>query len=1411
MSMNRPMKLSLTVSIIVFLVIGFILPSSVIAIHIDDIDGIWTDGFEDRNTTKRLTNGTSQCIWEDGTILLARTSTGGRNYTFADGGSFLDNDHKAYYYQSALPINLLSFLFSPSRHTGAEHEFDEDFQYPNIEDFNETTNRYAESSSIGYKKYVVQHFRFKLDGNAESIGDLDIYWYGKADNARKIAMYYWTSSKIFLSWEPLDETDATGDVVLFNNLSKADLKQALSSDNYIDICVVATKASSVCTLFTDYVKLRSTQQEGFKIGYGLVQTNFTVDLGTKKYWDLLTWDDYESGSSTVKYQILYNKAGSYVPIENSVLPGNEQGFTTPPISLSPLSDKYTSIKIQANLTTKNPSVSPKIYSWTVTWQAQNRWQDHFNSEYRIEEKNKVHFGNSTVNISLVSGDWPMFGQNTENTRASSGKAAYVKNLYWWSDYPELQNQTPSNPIIDGDSLYFTTIDQDNHGWLYKYNSTVVSSGNVGKLFTGDIRDFNQISNGKPLVGSPVIYDQYIVVATGELNSQNYVYAFNKDAPSNNATGKFDYSENNTQQPNICYWGSPVIADGILYITGWGGDNKLSGYHKNNMLIVLDVLNDGKLRFKWNYTFPPPSPSFLSPTWSFSTPAVSNGTVIVGCMNDRGDNLFAFEAENGGLLWNISVGAIGKAAPVVYNDTVFIVSEQKDFDGLMKKTKVTAVNINDGSIRWEAPLGRTLFTLSLDPTYCLAQATPAIANNVLYVTSPDGWVTALDLSKNGTELWSYQVYNKLFPSDPILTSSPAYADHILYVGTPNGFLYALNTSTNGSELWNRQTFPYDQAIPVVTDAIVTNGVVFFGGENGRFYVCGAYVKPNEQLNGSLTSVAIHLPEGYWWKKFNAIVQTNADPNINKITFSLLDEQKNLIKVLTTGTDISVQNKTLDRTLRLHADFWAKNSSVNPQLLFWNITFFEDTDAPFINLSTLTPNPEGWLNEVLPQFTVTVIDNNTGLLVSSAQYTVEYILQNQSYRSTFKAVCTGSNGTTQLQQITVNLSQLNFYHNITALRSLRINISDLAGNTVSKTVSFNQDIKKPTSHIIAQVTQRYNSTFIRINATANDTGTLNVDASGIKLVELYYRYSEIRNFSGDWILFADSTRSLPTWNFNFTNRPNQHGGYFELCTIATDNASNVEDFPPSGDISFLYDWKAPDLPSISGNTLWFKEQPTFSVIFEDDFLLDTIQYRPNSETSWTTIATDVNASTYGKSWSLKEEYWDQMEEDEVFYLYFKINDTLGNTLLVTSDSQAIIIRKDTSVPIGTIDIPTLETEMSWSSNFAVSGLVNDQDGSGIKEVSLYYRFSEDKSNWSSWTAYGDTLDSSPFEWDYTAAEGDGYYEFKINVIDVAGNEVESEVFPVVVTSFPTTLTLVMISLVIVLLFISTVIFIKWRKRK
>ncbi len=118
---------------------------------------------------------------------------------------------------------------------------------------------------------------------------------------------------------------------------------------------------------------------------------------------------------------------------------------------------------------------------------------------------------------------------------------------------------------------------------------------------------------------------------------------------------------------------------------------------------------------------------------------------------------------------------------------------------------------------------------------------------------------------------------------------------------------------------------------------------------------------------------------------------------------------------------------------------------------------------------------------------------------------------------------------------------------------------------------------------------------------------------------------------------------------------------------------------------------------------------------------------------------------------------------------------------------------------------------SGNFTVSGLGNDPEGSGIKEALLYYRYSEDQSNWSSWAPYGDALDSSPFEWDFDATEGDGYYEMKIMVTDYAGNEVESEVFPLAVASFPMTLTLVLVGLLAVLILLSVIIYLKWRKKE
>lgn len=51
----------------------------------------------------------------------------------------------------------------------------------------------------------------------------------------------------------------------------------------------------------------------------------------------------------------------------------------------------------------------------------------------------------------------------------------------------------------------------------------------------------------------------------------------------------------------------------------------------------------------------------------------------------------------------------------------------------------------------------------------------------------------------------------------------------------------------------------------------------------------------------------------------------------------------------------------------------------------------------------------------------------------------------------------------------------------------------------------------------------------------------------------------------------------------------------------------------------------------------------------------------------------------------------------------------------------------------------------------------DDSGVRKVSLYYRYSEDNVTWSDWMLYGENETISPYMWQFTAPNGTGYYEF------------------------------------------------------
>jgi outer membrane protein assembly factor BamB len=1423
MQWNRALKLSLTGSIIVLLLLGSILPS-VSAVSIDTEDGLWSDNFGDNSTTF-LINATSN-IYQDpdnNEIHLLKTlGNSTQTYSFADARS-----HAAYFawtpfsFDSPVGRFFEHFFLSP---TGlSKNTFNKQLEYQLLKYHD---NRNISRDSSGIQKNIIFHFRFQLDGTADDVGDLTIKWFGKATNAQSIDMYYWKYNALLPTgkWE---KTNSTTNGKFFKyTLTTDQLAAALDSYNYIDICVVAYGTIwNVCTLYTDYIQLLSTKQGLYKTGYAYVQTDSAITLPSFGYWDLLTWRDSTPSNTNISYQVLYYNGTAWTLIPDKYLSNNSKGFYKPPISLLPLAGSVLSIRLQANLSTTDPSVTPSLYNWTLGWQTGTKWQDLFHSQYRIGEQTNINWVNGSVNISLVSGGWPMFGQNPSNTRTSLDTPALTNDTYWWSKYcGEPRNQTPLSLILDNGVLYVTSTKKDveNTGWIIRYPTIIVPSNNISEEYESIYKNQNKIyyfqnfsQQDRGLVGSPAISGQYLVVASGRLDSPNYVYAYAKDNPNDNEwLWRYD---NGT---DLCYWGSPIIANGIVYVTAWSGDETKAGYHINNIILALDLETGEQL---WFNTLESSSTSGRSPAWSVSTPACSNGKIVVGCMNDLSGNLFAFDAVNGTLLWNTSVGTIGKAAPVIYDNTVYVVSENNTVPflfpfGPFKRTQtmLSAVSLDNGSILWQSLLGKKKYSrLSHlgDPTFSYAETTPVIADGVLYVVAPDWNVTAFDLSKH-TALWSLSLPGR--PRNPsLLTSSPAYAGGILYISVPpEGILWALNTSTK-KFLWSYTTVQTTKnPTPITTDPITANGLVFFGDANGWLYIVGSYVQPNRQVNGSIISKPIQIPTGYWWKSFSANTSTNQSTSVNHITFSLLDMHNRVLKTLHNGDNLLVANLTLERTLQLRADLWANNGSVNPQLFSWNVTFVKDEIPPFIDRNSLNPSQysNAWVNVVIPEFTINVKDNITGLLVSSAQYTLRYISQNQTRTITQKAMCTGANGTTDPQLMTVNLSQLDFFENITALRSLRFNITDLAGNLASQYFQFNQDTTPPVSHVIASsLKKRYNATasYIWINASSWDNGT---SQSNVSNVELYYRYSPTGNFSGiwsDWIYYADSSEKNPHWKFFFTT-PSQHGGYFQVATKAYDKAGNNESLPATGDASFVYDWTIPDLPGLAGQTLWFNDRPQFSTTFTDDFKLDTIQYRFNLDTAWTTLASHVNSSSYFATWQLNQTDWNRMNPGQMYYLFFHINDTLGNVRLVTNTNEALSIGKDLGELTIVLDLPTEPNPVITSHNFTVRVDANDVSGSGISAVALYYQYSKDNKTWTDWVHYEENITAEPFMWNFTIPEGEGYYKFQSVVVDYAGNEAQSNVISRVVVHLPTDTVLIMVALVIVLLLIGAVLYLRWRKK-
>jgi len=566
--------------------------------------------------------------------------------------------------------------------------------------------------------------------------------------------------------------------------------------------------------------------------------------------------------------------------------------------------------------------------------------------------------------------------------------------------------------------------------------------------------------------------------------------------------------------------------------------------------------------------------------------------------------------------------------------------------------------------------------------------------------------------------------------------------------------------------------------------------------------GDYTK---NLVGTVYSVPIHVPKGKWFDKFKA---DYANTTENTVTFSILDGNGNVLETGLNGTgsgnDISNPKVFNSGIIQLYAELSRNNETDSPPVLrSWDVTWRTEDTSPTFKTNTFSGQNK-WIHNNTPVFTITAFDSFPGLDISSAKYRLTYKTDETS--DWFVAECSGVNGTQSNQTITADLSEIDINPDL-SLKTIEISIKDLSGNvaTFKFPESFKLDKEKPTSWISSTFLPQYNEP-VNIKANASDPGD-SANSSGIKSIALFYRLK-----GGEiWTIYNESL-SPYEWNFE-TNI----SGIYEVCTIATDNAGNLENFPDETvDLdSFLLDMKEPNPPEFNEEGYSFNKLPEFSgdktITFSDDYKLEAIYYRPNFEAKWELAdsATGIDKAEYAPEWTIKQEYWDNMTEGKEYYIYFKVIDFCGNQYETPSNDEAHKIVKDLTTSKPYLDLSDFE-EWHWDNEFIIKASIPDVDKENITNVVLLYRYSSDNKDWSDWEQYGDNISSAPFEWEFTAMEGNGYYEFKTQITDTAGNVGESEPESANVTQFPTGLITTMIILVVILLIVTVFVLKKMKKK-
>jgi len=1379
-------------------------------------DGVAYDDFEDElsitKTNCSLAPGNESVILEYGPVPFIY------DHKQKPGNIKAYFDDKGYITPGGDFAQLLSLLVNPDILPKEE--------YSNLARINENDDSiYLETESevsrvLSYTYYPIHLFEFDIEQKLNRINNFTIDWYPgpyeEDANIDEVRLYMWSYGDIIPRWNYIDKMEYNEDNI--NNYSVFSREKSstfISNQGKAFILVVGIPDENTGTypaiLSTDYIKLELSVKEGYKPNGNIISDLITPSSSKFNGWESVIWESSKySEDSYVKLQILDQSNNVIESLE-----GNKEGFTSSPIDLSSLGTSYSSIKLKATLISNNFDVTPRIYKWVVLWQTTDGFLDKFNYDFRIGENYGVEIELGSVSVSEFYSEWPIFGKDSTNKRSYIGREVDYKGnkTYWRTFIDDDIAGWFKSPVMKDGIVYVGSNDKK----IYAFELALDSSNDDSKYQAIDVS-----SPDYEVESSVALSDNYVIFGTSTQNSnENMVYALNKSDLSEKV---WEYSLGDTN--TLCYSSAPTISNGKVFLSSWSGKygdipqisyifekiNRLIGYKLlNNKLIVLDETNGNEIL----------EPIDL-PAASLSSPAVDNGIIFVGCDNIEGASAYAFDEHSGRELWNASIGAVGRAAPVVTDGDngkiVIFLTREQDLFSYRGLDKVVALNAEDGTLLWNYTIGNnsvilrngilSLYNFSNIKATSQPAATPAVFEDSLYVLAPNGILYAFDID-TGEIIWSFEDAM----SNSYHTASPVVVDDRVYTFSQNSHLYTLSTS-NG-QILNDYEITYEgysgflaylYASPIVTDGLIVVSILewLLTGEFYGHLMCYGEHKKNNI--GKIYSIPIHVQSHKWWNKFNAVYSNTTE---NTISFSIIDREGNILKSGLNGSNNKITDIEKNEII-LCAELNIGNSSqADPSLDSWSITWADEDEVPVFDESSFMAGEGqgGWVNVDIPECSIKVTDYGTndiisGIDVDSAKFVLNYITSSDKTKTeTFNADCIGSSGD-QTVKIVANILELDL--SIKELKNITFKIKDLAGNSaVDFKSSFKMDSGKPSSEIknLDDFENTYNSA-VTISADGED------GESGIASISLYYRLTS----SDDWILFS-KTESSYDWLFE-----NDTSGNYEFTTIAQDNAGNKESLAENGEISFIFDNNDPFEPELK-DKYSFNMLAEFSdenkISFEDDYELKDVEYRFNFNdlSDWNKINEDsIESKTYTPEWTINEDDWSQMNEDEEYFIYFRITDICGNQYITESNSKALKIIKDMSPPVIDVDISTPGFEDGgFTDSFTLKASIPEDIDA--EYVILKYQYSENNEDWTAWKQYGQRINVSTadsFEWFIKADEGSGYYKFRTVIYDPAGNFVESNDKIVNLTLFPTSLLIVLTILVVISLII-TILVLKNTKKK